>query len=245
LIFITETTKHSLHCPNCGAAATEDATSCPYCHSILSVTSCPNCFGAVFKGMKYCSWCGVAINRNEVKSDKKLVCPRCEHILRPVDFANARVHECESCGGLWLNVDTFKSICDDKEKQEMTLAYVSPVTAELNPNAPHSRMYVPCPECKELMLQKNFLGCAGVIIDWCKDHGTWFDYNELHQIVLFIKSGGVEKAKKLEIEHLNEEIRSLKDKRDADSIAMTGVSSYQDVNYDTSIAKIISKIFKI
>ena len=55
-----------------------------------------------------------------------------------------------------------------------------------------------CPECGKLMNRKNFSGCSGVVLDWCREHGSWFDRNELQQIVAFIRNGGLHKARELE-----------------------------------------------
>ena len=78
------------------------------------------------------------------------------------------------------------------------------------------RAYIPCPDCGKLMNRRNFAGCSGIVVDWCKDHGIWFDRNELKQAVQFIRGGGlrksreVEKAKLLEQKlHLKEEQRNL------------------------------------
>src|SRR3712207_7332440 len=50
---------------------------------------------------------------------------------------------------------------------------------------------LPCPSCKQLMHRVNFAGQSGVIIDMCKDHGVWFEREELRKIVEFIRAGGM------------------------------------------------------
>jgi Zn-finger nucleic acid-binding protein len=55
------------------------------------------------------------------------------------------------------------------------------------------------------MNQKNFSGCSGVVLDWCRDHGSWFDRSELQQIVAFIRNGGLQKARKREQLELKEQ----------------------------------------
>ncbi len=77
----------------------------------------------------------------------------------------------------------------------------TPASTEHKPR----RAYIPCPECGKLMIPKNFSGCSGVIIDLCRDHGSWFDRNELQQIVLFIRNGGFSKARKREQLELKEQ----------------------------------------
>ncbi|HEX3028717.1 MAG TPA: zf-TFIIB domain-containing protein [Clostridia bacterium] len=202
------TEKMTLKCPNCGSNVSVDCTCCSYCRSTLTVASCPSCFGSVFKGMSFCPWCGDTVDRNEIQNDKPLDCPHCEQTLSLVEVGSAKINECMNCGGIWLSNNTFKKICDDTEKQGSALIFPSPATSELKP-ASQKRMYIPCPECKQLMHRKNFSNCSGVIVDLCKQHGTWFDFQELQRIIEFIKSGGFDKARKIELERIKEEQRRL------------------------------------
>jgi hypothetical protein len=39
------------------------------------------------------------------------------------------------------------------------------------------------------MYRKNFGRASGVIVDWCGEHGTWLDADELADIADFILSG--------------------------------------------------------
>lgn len=193
--------KKSLHCPNCGASVSPDCVRCPYCRSVLSVTSCPRCFASVFKGMTHCPDCGMSINRSIVAEEKKLFCPKCAVPLKHILVGDVYLCECDTCNGLWLDKDTFSSICEEKSNQEQILAYDRLMVTVANCETEQDGWrYLPCPECGEIMLRKNFLGCSGVIIDWCNSHGTWFEYKELQQIVQFIQSGGLLKAKNREIE---------------------------------------------
>ncbi|HSH16363.1 MAG TPA: hypothetical protein VLD18_10040 [Verrucomicrobiae bacterium] len=61
------------------------------------------------------------------------------------------------------------------------------------------------------MHRLNFAQCSGVIVDVCRPHGTWFDLNELHRIVQFIRSGGLTRSRKREIDRLAVERRRARD----------------------------------
>lgn len=241
--------KNPLNCPNCGASISEDCVCCSYCKTALIVTACPSCFGAVINGTKFCSSCGTAIKRHEIKNQKSLTCPRCEHMLSSVQIGNAAVNECSSCGGLWLNHDTFQNICDEKEDQETALNYTSLKAAPNSPSVSESkRMYVPCPECGELMHRKNFAVCSGVIIDWCKSHGTWFDYQELQQIISFIRSGGLSKARKIEMDKLKEEqerLQRMKANNELECRSILNNPSYSDDDDEIPLFKVLSAINKL
>ncbi len=73
---------------------------------------------------------------------------------------------------------------------------------------PHG--YIPCPDCEKLMNPGNFARRSGIIIDTCKAHGVWFDAGELPQIVEFIRSGGLEKARLREREDFEADKRKAR-----------------------------------
>ena len=126
-----------------------------------------------------------------------------------VTIGGATVRECERCLGLWLDVASFEKICADREQQAAVLGAASHAandaaleTSKVN--------YVPCPECSQLMNRLNFARCSGVIVDICKQHGTWFDRDELSRIVEFIHGGGLNTARsreKIEIAEQRERLR--------------------------------------
>ena len=51
-----------------------------------------------------------------------------------------------------------------------------------------------------MMTRKNFAKISGVIIDWCRDHGYWFDASEIERVLAFLSGGGLDKARPLEAE---------------------------------------------
>jgi hypothetical protein len=50
-----------------------------------------------------------------------------------------------------------------------------------------------------------------VIVDACRGHGTYLDPGELHRIVAFIQSGGLERARAAQLEELKERERRAVD----------------------------------
>ena len=55
---------------------------------------------------------------------------------------------------------------------------------------PHGSFYRPCVVCGRLTNRVNYGHASGVIIDVCKDHGIWFDANELARILAWVRAGG-------------------------------------------------------
>jgi Zn-finger nucleic acid-binding protein len=238
----------SLHCPNCGANVSLDRTQCNYCKAALSLTACPFCFGPVFRGMKYCPNCGTAVDRTSMASDKKLNCPRCGHLLAPARISGVRIDECQVCGGIWLDKAVFQTICDHAEKGETIPIHPDQVEkVELKPVSESERLYIPCPVCGDLMLRKNYAGGSGVIVDWCRLHGTWFDRQELQQIINFIKSGGLQATRKREMDKLHEEqerLRDLQYGKDLEQGYALGHEDYREMTEGTSLLSAVVAILR-
>jgi Zn-finger nucleic acid-binding protein len=119
--------------------------------------------------------------------------------------------ECSRCEGLWVDVRSFEKICADREQQSAVLGTATPASTVAG-NISKVK-YVPCPECSQLMNRMNFARCSGVIVDICKNHGTWFDRDELSRIIEFIRGGGLNASRakeKLAIAEEREQLRQEK-----------------------------------
>jgi Zn-finger nucleic acid-binding protein len=198
------------NCPNCGAAAASDSPSCRYCGSPLAVRVCYSCYGAISVGMRHCPHCGAEALTSKSDQNKSLQCPRCEGNLIPQAVGKHTLLVCNQCGGLWADKDGFQDICTKEEEQEAVLAFQSePLEQAPAPARKSRRAYMPCPDCGKLMNHKNFSG-SGVVLDWCRDHGSWFDRQELQRIVEFIRKGGMRKARERELSQLKERESQLR-----------------------------------
>jgi hypothetical protein len=60
------------------------------------------------------------------------------------------------------------------------------------------------------MNRKLFAAGAGVIVDVCRAHGTFFDAGELPAIIEFVMQGGLEQAQKKELERERQRIQHEK-----------------------------------
>jgi Zn-finger nucleic acid-binding protein len=203
----------TLNCPNCGAAISSDSPQCRYCESKLATVACPSCFGMMFIGSQFCPHCGAAPAEATAAPLSVLKCPRCRIDMASVTIGAEPMRECERCGGLWLEVAAFERICANKEEQSAVLGGASPVPPHhLNLNSePNKIRYVPCPQCGQLMNRINFARCSSVIVDVCKGHGTWFDRDELREIVEFVRGGGLgvsREKEKMEIEFERQRLRA-------------------------------------
>jgi Zn-finger nucleic acid-binding protein len=213
-------------CPNCGAAAAATDVQCGYCQAQLQTVACPSCLGMIFRGAKHCSHCGARTfgaaedDRGEVASEVAgdvHRCPRCEAPLAATAIGSAFLEECGACGGVWVDAESFQQICRSREQQSAYVGAGSPLAPpSLGAATRHeSVQYVKCPACGQLMNRMNFARQSGVVVDVCKRHGTWFDRDELRQIVEFIRGGGLDAARDKERAQLEIEKRRLKERERA------------------------------
>ncbi|MCB9888731.1 MAG: zf-TFIIB domain-containing protein [Planctomycetes bacterium] len=204
-------------CAACGGELAAGATQCGYCGSGVQLSergyggTCPECFARLVKDAQYCSTCGTGIAPvGTVQALQGRPCPRCETELVVQEFATGSLIECPSCGGLWLDEAVFLDIIKQRD-QHAVAQLVSgrspgPVPA---PELERTVRYLKCPTCAEPMHRKNFAQASGVVIDWCRGHGYWFDCHELEQILQFAAGGGMDAARRRELERHQTEVRRL------------------------------------
>lgn len=198
----------TLRCPGCGAPAGADLLRCPHCASRLATVACPSCFGMVFRGTRHCPHCGARAQREERGEPAALSCPECRAELAALEVGGTRLAECGACSGLWLGNGCLEALLADRERQAAVLAFRPPPPPE--GVAPVERVrYRPCAACGVLMNRANFQRISGVIVDACRDHGTWFDRDELRRVVEFVRAGGLDRARAREKDALAEERRRL------------------------------------
>lgn len=168
----------------------------------------------IFVGAKFCSHCGAKADRTELAEGERRPCPRCRADTRAIVIGNVDLRECPKCEGLWADTDCLQRICTDREQQAAVLGVAAAIEQPLNAPLEQIR-YLPCPVCKQLMHRVNFARCSAVVVDVCRQHGTWFDKDELRRIVEFIQRGGFDKARARDIAELERQRRRLEAERAA------------------------------
>ena len=199
------TDAHGLHCPNCGAAADPHAPRCSYCRARLATISCPSCFALMFDGSAFCPTCGARSARAD-RHASSTPCPACRDPMARVVIGDLALLECGSCDGVWLDAAEFERICADREAQGAVLHRWN----SHSPRPPIARVqYRPCIGCGKMMNRVNFGRISGTVVDVCRGHGTFLDAGELHAIVVFIRDGGLDRARLRERHELEEERQRL------------------------------------
>jgi Zn-finger nucleic acid-binding protein len=210
-----------LHCSNCGGKLRSTQEACEYCQAEIKLgdrglgPACPECFCTTFENANHCSSCGVRLEPEAVlRALVDRACPRCKNALSECEGERVRYVECTHCGGLWLDEAIFERIAREKDR-----AIVPAVRGVLPPAAKNTQTrdeavrYLPCPVCDEMMSRRNFASCSGVILDWCRGHGWWFDAQELERVLAFLEQGGMERSRMLEHERKRDELARERDRQ--------------------------------
>ena len=198
-----------LHCPSCGAPAAPEDTLCRYCEAPLATVACAKCFGLAFRGAKNCPHCGALLAEVAAGAKTGQACPGCKKPMRSRELGGHNLEICDVCAGVWIDRQAFEALCHDEEHQAIVIEGLpsSPVggggVAQVG--------YRPCPDCGALMNRVNFAQISGVILDACKNHGTFFDPDELRRLVGFLQGGGMDRARARQIEALKAEQQRVED----------------------------------
>jgi Zn-finger nucleic acid-binding protein len=197
-----------LACPQCGANVAVTNHACEFCSAQLLVKACPRCFAKLFHGSKHCSECGansvVPAKADAEGTATQRVCPRCEkHNLVGRLVGDVLLDECPECTGVFVDTCALDRILSERQ-QARADAILGRAGTPTDPSATFKQkgpMYVRCPDCENMMNRVNFAR-SGVIVDVCKDHGTWFDAEELPKIVDHAMTGGIERSAKKDAANL-------------------------------------------
>jgi Zn-finger nucleic acid-binding protein len=197
----------TLRCPGCGAPSRSGSARCEYCQARLATVGCPSCFALLFDGSAYCPHCGAAQSRGEPMDARQVRCPACRGAMRWITVGDLDLLECEGCDGTWIEADAFERLCASQVSQAAVL-HGDPARRQ-SAVSPQPTTYRPCLRCGTMMNRLNFGRRSGTVVDVCRGHGTFLDRGELHQVVRFIQDGGLDRARRAEIEELREEQRRL------------------------------------
>lgn len=210
----------TLHCRSCGAAVGENDLRCPYCNSQLATVACPRCLAMVSVHASHCSRCGAEIRRAPDRQGD-LPCPECRSGLFHASVGEAHLDQCHACGGVWVPQSDFEKLAADREERGQVLGAL-PGGGDQVPVAVAAVRYRPCPACGKLMNRINYARLSGIIVDVCKEHGLWFDRDELMGVLRFIESGGLERQHQREIAELEERRRMPAPAADAGASWVSG-----------------------
>lgn len=178
----------TLTCPGCGAPVQFEARTCRHCQAELATVRCPSCFALERTGRKHCSHCATLLGLEGFEGPYGAQCPRCAGSeLVAVVVGDHRVGECMRCMGLFVEHAVLEHIT--RRTEENAGLRLRPVATA--PSEPEKTTYLKCPRCSTHMGRRGFADRSGVIIDYCTDHGVWFDRDELARVLEFVDAGGL------------------------------------------------------
>lgn len=137
----------------------------------------------------------ISIKEAAVREQKPLSCPKCKDSLFIVYHEEVEVDTCPGCNGVW--VDPFKEMTLLKKRPAgLSVEELRHLRKLYQPMGKvESVRYFPCPVCEQMMSRKNWGTHSGVIVDYCQNHGTWYDDQELPKVKEYVMLGGIEYEK--------------------------------------------------
>ena len=199
-----------VRCSGCGGPREHNASACGFCGGDFTLherdlhTICPECLCRVSDRAKFCHSCGTSLTPElAFDAETQIVCPscgddRCLHSRR-LGKESVTVLECDHCAGVWLGTEAFERMTERAAKSaRVSTATVGPAPGGVGRVG--RWQYRGCPVCGNVMVRRNFARKSGVIIDECREHGTWFDADELPRILAWIQRGGLASVRRWEEE---------------------------------------------
>ena len=236
-----------LACPRCAAPVAATASACAYCRAELLLKACPRCLSRVFHGHKHCPECGTGLAQVAESAPRAdAPCPRCDRPLAGRLVGDVVIDECGGCAGVFLDKLAIERVVTDR-RQARAEALLGALQRGDAPLVPAGRMYVKCPSCRVVMNRKQFATGARVVVDVCRDHGTFFDAGELPRIIDFVMRGGLEAAERAELQRLRDQARREMQSAQYAAITETRSSSYANEHSGRSgqlVAELLLSLFR-
>jgi Zn-finger nucleic acid-binding protein len=175
-------------------------------------------------GVTYCPFCGTGTVTPTVElTTMRCPCGDGDLVQRILPVASGAqgddlyLAECGSCHGVWVSRESIDRMVASHADDSLLLALAPGIAATRAARAvgvgDTNVRYRPCPECSTIMNRVNYARISGIIVDVCRDHGTWFDVHELPALLDFVKRGGLDRARARETEALANERRQLERER--------------------------------
>lgn len=177
-------------CPACGQP--QAALVCAACGHDRAPTSCAACFHRNEAGNEACAGCGEPLGLEPVFEAGPLACPACGGALREAAGDEGLVRQCAPCGGLFVEHGALAALVTRAQREGPASAASS--VRKPTAGAAEPVRYLGCPCCARPMNRKNFGRLSGVVVDVCREHGTFFHLGELPRVLAFVRGGGLERA---------------------------------------------------
>lgn len=168
-----------MNCANCGAPLPPTSNICTFCNTLNDT-----------------DLRAIGVRRPAGDASER-ICPRCDTPLTSVNIGDTKaivIERCAKCLGLFFDPGELEAVLDDSVKHVYGIDYQR--MQELNEHERRAGTfdkdvrYIKCPQCRELMMRRNFGARSGVVVDTCKACGVWLDAGELGHLLRWVKAGG-------------------------------------------------------
>lgn len=180
-------------CPACDAAVLPQTRACARCGVRFADVRCAHCFWVQRPGDHPCERCGRSLELEPATEPTLTRCPRCQAPLERTTGLAASPLECAPCGGLFVPRELLVALMCHAETEARVFEVRRGLTGASEPVR-----YLACPVCAGSMNRTVFGRSSGIVVDVCRQHGTWFDPAELSSALAFAASGGLERARERE-----------------------------------------------
>jgi Zn-finger nucleic acid-binding protein len=212
----------ALTCGRCGGAFQQGAATCPWCEAGIVLADrrlagvCGRCSARLSANASFCPGCGEPVRDQTIRAWRAdAACPRCRAALALRKVGDRELVECTSCGGIWLEPDVFEKLCAHSEDAGTLGRVLGTRSAPTKPVEDTHVAYLKCVVCGQFMNRRNLGPGSGLILDVCKDHGVWFDHDELVRALDFAAQGGLERVR------VREQARVQRERQRRDEVLRT------------------------
>lgn len=219
----------ALPCPSCSALTPLASGECGACNEALFTTACSCCGETLFAGHEFCVTCGRAVDQRELEwaegtppgrvifdpdaSDAPTrvrkptptaivvarepigYCPRCRGRLDARAVGSVDLDTCGECGGTFVQSPELSALVHDRPT---ALALAADLAVRKTPPPPAHALRGSCPICARA-LSARVVRRLGARAMTCKEHGAWFEHDELARTARMVGDGKVDTAAATEI----------------------------------------------
>lgn len=192
-----------MDCRKCGAPLPGVSVTCRYCGAVNDLDLHDRGVRPVGAGERLCPHCREALERLQVSVGTGIELDRCAR-----------------CMGIFFDPGELSSVLSqaDTQREHVDRQRLRALTELAASESARPVRYVPCPDCGNLMNRTVYGRRSGVVVDRCRDHGTWLDGGELKRLVEWVRAGGRRHQRELE----REEVADLERRRSAAAQPATG-----------------------
>lgn len=163
------------HCSNCGGpiAPSERPVKCPFCDTVNAPAPKEVQVAVPVQIVNVVQGASPELHERR--------CPHCKKRLVTVVADGVSLSGCGACGGIWVDNASARKVLANPESVFADLARRAAA------GATGSRGKSDKPTCAECPAILDRSRVAGIDLDTCTEHGTWFDARELETLVKMLR----------------------------------------------------------